>query len=329
MQQGFWKNLPKPFFVLAPMANVTDSVFRRIYAKYGKPDVSWTEFVSADGLCSPGKPRLMTDLRFSEEERPVVAQFFTSKSDKMYETAKLALELGFDGIDINMGCPESNIQKQGSGACLIKTPEIARALIQAAREGSENKLPISVKTRLGYNTDILEEWLPALLEAEPAVVTLHARTKKEMSKVPAKWERVADAVKIRDEFFKGKSEKTFIIGNGDVKSLEEAEGLAKTHNIDGIMIGRGLFGNPWFFSRKTKKENLPTEEILRVLLEHTKAYWEELVSAGKHFDYMKKNYKAYATGFDGAAELRAELYECKDYESVKEVVNKFLKRDNE
>src|SRR3989338_2600852 len=189
---GFWEKLEKPFFVLAPLANVTDAVFRRVIVKYGKPDVLWTEFVSADGLChTQGRAALLRDLSYTEAERPIVVQLFTAFPEKMFEAAKLVTELGFDGIDINMGCPDKNVMKQGAGATIMKNPKLAQELIIAAREGTiahGKELPISVKTRLGFNEDNLEAWLLALLEARLAVITVHARTKKEMSKVPARWE---------------------------------------------------------------------------------------------------------------------------------------------
>ncbi len=207
-ENNFWHGLKKPIMVLAPMADVTDASFRRIIAKYGKPDVIWTEFVSADGLFLGGRDALMRDLMFTDEERPIVAQFFTSRPDMMEKAAVLAAELGFDGIDINMGCPDKSIEKQGAGAAMIKNPTRAREVVRAAMNGALEAarrglnggrvLPVSVKTRIGFNTNQLEEWLPELLAEEPVVVTIHARTRKEMSKVPARWEEVKRAVDIRD-----------------------------------------------------------------------------------------------------------------------------------
>src|SRR6185312_5399209 len=222
--KNFWEELPKPFFVLAPLANVTDAAFRRVIAKYSKPsgpNVFYTEFVSADGLAlanEEGKAKLMRDLLFSEAERPIVAQFFTATPKHMETAAALAQELGFDGVDINMGCPDKSIEKQGAGAKLITNPELAQELIAAAKRGAPN-LTISVKTRLGYNKDILDEWLPKLLEAKPAAITIHARTRKEMSKVPARWERIKRAVEIRNEM---KSD-VLIIDNGDLIDIEDAK----------------------------------------------------------------------------------------------------------
>ncbi|MCR4336423.1 MAG: tRNA-dihydrouridine synthase family protein, partial [Candidatus Omnitrophica bacterium] len=219
----------RPIMILAPMADVTDSAFRRIIAKYGKPDVMWTEFVSADGLCHPkGREKLLIDLSYTEAERPIVAQLFSGRPEKMREASKLAQELGFDGVDINMGCPDRAVEKQCAGASLMKNPTLARELIRAAKEGAPN-IPVSVKTRLGYNKDELETWLPELLAEEPAVVTIHCRTRKEMSDVPARWERVKRAVEIRNEL----KSKTLIFGNGDVLDIQDAQKKAEETGADG------------------------------------------------------------------------------------------------
>lgn len=172
------------------MANVTDAAFRRIITLYGKPDVFWTEFVSADGLQSSGREKLLIDLSFESKERPIVAQLFGSRPEIMERSAALIAELGFDGVDINMGCPDRAIEKQGAGAALIKDPTLARELIEAARQGVRDAIPVSVKTRTGYNKNSAEEWIGHLLLARPAVITLHARTRKEMSRVSADWESV-------------------------------------------------------------------------------------------------------------------------------------------
>lgn len=330
---GFWEKLEKPFFVLAPMANVTDAVFRRVIAKYGKPDVTWTEFVSADGLCHPkGREALLRDLWFTEGERPIVAQLFTAHPDKMFEAAKLVASLGFDGIDINMGCPDKNVMKQGAGASCMKNPELAQKLILAAREGSRaagKELPISVKTRLGFNEDTLEEWLPKLLAVQPAVITVHARTKKEMSKVPARWERVKRAVEIAEACRPaGGGARTLIIGNGDAKDLADANEKIRATGADGVMLGRAIFGNPWLFDKN--KTIVMVEEKVRVALEHTKLFEEvwngpDTSRAGtKSFELMKKHYQAYINHFPQAKELRVELMECHSMEAVERVTEEFL-----
>jgi len=326
---NFWEKLPKPFFVLAPLANVTDAAFRRVIAKYSKPygpAVFYTEFVSADGLVlagEEGRAKLMRDLVFSNAERPIVAQFFTSTPEHMEKAAALAQELGFDGVDINMGCPDKTIEKQNAGAKLMLNSALAVQIIEAAKRGAPG-LPVSVKTRLGYNKDILDEWLPALLAAKPAAITLHARTRKEMSKVPARWERVKRAVEIRNEL----GSKTLIVGNGDLKDLEDAGQKIKETGADGAMLGRAVFGNPWLFSNSYELRNMTVEKRLIILVEHTKLF-EELLGDIKSFAIMKKHFKAYCEGFPGAKELRIQLMETKTAAEVERLVEEYILKNNE
>ncbi len=320
----FWDKLPKPFFALAPMADVTDAAFRRIIAKYGKPDVMWTEFVSVEGLCSPGREVLLRDFMFTDEERPIVAQIFGSTPEKFFKVAGMIRELGFDGIDINMGCPDRNVEKQGGGASMMKNPSLAQEVIAATIEGGKG-LPVSVKTRVGYNKVELDTWLPKLLEMKLAAITIHARTRKEMSLVPANWEHVARAV----EMAKGSG--TLIIGNGDVKDLDAAREKAAATGADGIMLGRAIFGNPRLFAPDEKLSRLSLdnkEQIagkLRVMIEHTKLF-VELLGDVKNFAIMKKHYKAYVNGFDGAKELRVELMAADSVGEVEKLVKRFLER---
>lgn len=313
---------------LAPMADVTDAAFRRIIAKYGKPDVMFTEFVSADGLCHEvARKKLLKDLLYSESERPIVAQLFTSHPDKMREAAAFVAELGFDGLDINMGCPDRSVEKQGAGAALMKDSRRAREIIRAAKEGAGN-LPVSVKTRLGYNRNEIETWLPELLAEELAVITIHARTRKEMSNVPAQWEEVRRAVEMRDAL----KSQTLIFGNGDVWDLEDAQAKARETGANGIMLGRAVFGNPWLFAG-APRPNLGSgerfdlflvKEKLAVMLEHTKLF-EKLFRGIKNFAIMKKHYKAYVNGFNGAKELRVQLMEANDVSNVEKIITDFLK----
>ena len=288
---SFWNELPKPIIVLAPMADVTDASFRRMIAKYsahtrkdgtiGGPDVMWTEFVSADGLVRApleGKKKLMADLQYSEEERPIVAQLFSSNPEHMEQASALCRELGFDGIDINMGCPDKSIEKQGCGSAMIKTPERAREIIRAAKRGAGG-IPVSVKTRIGYLKNELGAWLPALLSENPAVITIHARTRKEMSKVPARWEHVREAVALRDEIQNEEwqrenpeEKQTLIFGNGDVTSLEDAYRKAEETGADGVMLGRAIFGNPWLFNPAKLRDGRITSSELSSLVHHTNTY---------------------------------------------------------
>ena len=318
VQKNFWATLPKPFFVLAPMANVTDSVFRTLIAKYGKPDVMWTEFVSADGLISPGRKNLLHDLVFLDKERPIVAQLFTGHPEAMKKAAILVKRSGFDGLDINMGCPDRAVEKQGGGAGMIKNPKAALEVIEAARKGSG--LPISVKTRIGYNKLDLE-WIRLLLAQKLPVLTVHLRTRKEMSDVPAHWELMPEIVRLRDEI----SPETLIIGNGDVVSLEDAKEKVKQYGCDGIMIGRGIFGSPWFFDPKSNVK--APEERLKILLEHTKLFEKTFCGKKdvKSFAVMKKHFKAYVSGWDGAKELRVKLMETNSAKEVAKVLKEYLK----
>ena len=362
---NFWQKLKKekkgePILCLAPLADVTDRAFRAIIAKYGKPDVMWTEFVSADGLFLGGREALIGDLAFDESERPIVAQFFTSDPEMMRKAAELAVELGFDGIDINMGCPDKSVEKQGAGAKLMQNPKLAQEIILAAKQGARiqrsprgeslgtprsllGEIPISVKTRIGWNKNELETWLPALLETKPAVITIHARTRKELSLVPARWEHIKRAVEIRDAWRRPNGEKseTLIFGNGDVTSVADAKQKARETGCDGVMIGRAIFGNPWLFapaSNEPKGEPLGignlrvplgVPEKLKVLDEHTKLFSEIVqpkppIGQGKSFAVMKKHFKAYVNGFDGAKELRMKLMEAENADEVHEIIMEYL-----
>lgn len=315
---SFWDTLPHPFFALAPMADVTDTSFRTMFAKYGKPDVFWTEFVSADGLCSPGRESLKVDLLFEEEQRPIVAQLFTSNPENMYEAGMLVKELGFDGLDINMGCPDRKIEKQGCGCDMIRNPKTAVAVIKAAMQTG---LPVSVKTRIGYNQDEIDTWIPTLLETNIVALSVHLRTRKEMSKVPARWEEMSRIVALRDKI----APKTLVVGNGDVVDRTDGRQKAQESGCDGIMIGRGIFGNPWIFNKEVTRSAVPIKEQLRVMVEHTKLFEEKLPT--KSFNLMKKHYKAYVEGFVGAKQLRLQLMdEAKNATDVEQIVEAFLQQ---
>ncbi len=322
---GFWAKLKKPFFVLAPMADVTDCAFRKIIAKYGKPDVFWTEFVSADGLAHPmAREKLLIDLKFEKKEHPIVAQIFGSNKENIKTAARICYELGFDGIDINMGCPDKSIEKQRAGAAMIKDIEKAKEIIRFAKEGASG-LPVSVKTRIGYNKSEIDTWIKALLEEDLPVLTVHLRTRKEMSNVPAHWELMNKIVEMRNEIGK----KTLIIGNGDVLDIDDAKKKCKDTGCDGVMIGRGIFGNPFLFSKQKRPElteGQVDKEKLLVMVEHTKLF-EKLLGKHKNFAIMKKHYKAYVNGFDGAKELRVRLMEAKNSKEVSQQIKSFLTKN--
>jgi tRNA-dihydrouridine synthase B len=331
--KNFWEKLKKParphdgsgaggpFFCLAPMSDVTDAAFRRIISKYGKPDVFWTEFVSADGLVSEGRKVLKNNLIFGKKEKPIVVQLFSSNPEKMREAAEYVAKFGFDGIDINMGCPDKSVEKQGAGAAMMKDMTKAGEIIRAVKDGIKNsgkKVSISVKTRVGYSKNQIDEWIPFLLSQNIDALTIHARTRKDMSKIPADWEYVKKVVEIRNKM----KVKTKIIGNGDVLDIWDGKGKAEETGCDGIMIGRAIFGNPWLFSGKIPS----VKEKLKVLIEHTKLF-ERLFGKVKSFAVMKKHFAAYVNGFDGAKELRMKLMETKSAKEVEVVIDKFLKNN--
>ena len=312
--ESFWKSLPRPFFVLAPMADVTDPAYRRLIAEKGKPDVTWTEFVSADGLYytreKKGMPDeenpLMRDLAFTHGEHPIVAQLFTKNPETMAYAANLCRELGFDGVDINMGCPDKSIEKQGAGAAMIKNLDAAKKVIEAARTSG---LPVTVKTRLGYNEEELDTWIARLLGEGLPVLTVHLRTRKEMSKVPAHWEIMPRLLELRDEH----APETFIVGNGDIENLEDAKAKAEVWGCDGAMLGRAIFGNPWVFAGRKADEVSPREKL--EALEALAQYFSEL-QPKKSFHLLKKHFKAFVNGWDNAAQFRSELMETESLEEL-------------
>ena len=296
------------------MADVTDSAFRQIVLSCGKPDVMFTEFVSCDGLCSEkGLPKLMPHLAFKENERPIVAQFFGAKPENFYKCAQLSVELGFDGIDINMGCPAGKVVKHDSGAGLILNPELAKEIIRETKRGADG-LPVSVKTRIGFNKIITEEWVSQLIEAEPASLTLHGRTMKEMSKVPAHWDEIGKAAVLC------RKAGIPVIGNGDVATYSEGIEKAKQYGLDGIMVGRGVFSNPWFFNPSIDPATKTPAEKMELLKRHI-GLFTELWGNDKHFDVMKKFFKIYISGWEGAKELRVKLMSVRSPAQVEEILN--------
>ena len=319
---SFWDKLPRPIFALAPLANVTDAVFREHVARYGKPDVFYTEFVSADGLCSKGREILLRDLRFTENQRPIVAQFFGATPEHFYECAQLAAKLGFDGVDINMGCPDGAVLRQGAGAALIKTPKLAREIIAATKSGAGG-LPVSVKTRIGYGKIEIDTWIPELLKDGIAALAVHLRTMKEMSKVPAHWEALGKIAEM------AKSTGTLVLGNGDALTIEDGMRRVGETGSDGIMFGRAIFGNPWLFARTeairsghmsvVPRERMPEEKIGAFL--ELADLFQSVWGQSKDFNILKKHLKAYVSGFSGAGELRAKLMDAENAEKMRELLS--------
>lgn len=320
---NFWKNLKKPFFVLAPMDDVTDVVFREVVSEVAPPDMYFTEFTNVDGLQSKGREALMPRLKFTKNQRPIVAQIWGKTPESYFKTAKELKELGFDGIDINMGCPERTVVKNGCCSVLIENRELAKEIIEATFAGAGG-LPVSVKTRIGINTVVTGEWINFLLGFDLAAITLHARTAKQMSNGSADWEQIKLAVDIRNQSGK----ETMVIGNGDVLSREEGLERVKETVCDGIMIGRGIFKNIWIFKESAvfSRQSSDVNRRIRILLRHLELYeneWEDNSKGVKKFDILKKFFKVYISDFEGAAELRAKLMETKSPEEVRLIISAF------
>ncbi|HUC19933.1 MAG TPA: tRNA-dihydrouridine synthase [Candidatus Polarisedimenticolaceae bacterium] len=312
----------KPFFIFAPMDDVTDTVFREVVARAGKPDLSVTEFASSDGFAHPkGRHSVEQRLRINPSEAalgvPLIAQIWGNNPEHYYEMAQdLAGREQFAGIDINMGCPEKGIVKRGCCGGLIKAEnwDNAAAIVQATKAGAGD-LPISVKTRIGVGEIITEEWISHLLTQNIAALTVHGRTVREMSRVPAHWEEIGKVAKLRDQL----APQTLVIGNGDVMSREQGEQLAAKYGLDGIMIGRGIFQNPFLFA--PAQNNHTPEEMFAMLLQHTELY-ESTWGETKSYNPLKRFFKIYVNGFPGAAELRAQLMDTKNAGEAREVMSK-------
>ncbi|HEX7259709.1 MAG TPA: tRNA-dihydrouridine synthase [Candidatus Saccharimonadia bacterium] len=312
----------KPFFIFAPMDDVTDTVFREVVARAAKPDLTMTEFASSDGFAHPkGRPSVEQRLRVNDTEVelavPLIAQIWGNHPDHYYAMAKdLAARQQFAGIDINMGCPEKGIVKRGCCGGLIKAEnwENAAAIIEATKAGAGN-LPVSVKTRIGLGTIITEEWVSHLLKQDIAALIIHGRTVREMSRVPAHWDEIGKAVKLRDQL----APKTLMIGNGDVLSRNQGERLAAAYNLDGIMIGRGVFQDPFVFASKEAEH--PPEEMFAILLHHVNLY-DSTWGDAKSYNPLKRFFKMYVSGFPGAAELRARLMDTKTPDEARKIMGR-------
>jgi len=309
--KNFWQDLPKPFFVLAPMEAVTDVVFRHVVEAAGGPDVYFTEFTNAASYFSEkGRPSTRGRLAFTEDEQPMVAQIWGTNPEHFAFMAKGLAEQGYAGIDLNMGCPAKDVVKTGGGSGLIRTPEIAAALIAATKTAG---LPVSVKTRLGdIRTDEWKGWLTHILQQDIANLTIHLRTRKEMSKVDAHFELIHDIKKLRDEI----APQTTLTINGDIRDREHGLQLIEEYGVDGVMIGRGIFSDPFAFAKEKRERS--REELMALLtmqLDLFDKYSEELEP--RKFDPLKRFFKIYVRGFEGAAELRDALMHTKTTAEVR------------
>jgi dihydrouridine synthase duS len=332
--KSFWSNLPQPFFALAPMEAVTDVVFRHVVQRAGAPDVFFTEFANATGWVHAGDKAIAGRLLKTDDEHPLVAQIWGGEPGDMEQFAAHCARLSFDGIDINMGCPAKSAIKSG-GAALIRRPDVAVAAIHAAKTAG---LPVSVKTRLGYtHVNEWREWLQILLEQNIVNLTIHLRTKKEMSKVPAHYELIDDIVTLRDAV----APHTLLTINGDIRDREHGLALASEHpGVNGIMIGRGVFANPFCFAAKDTRylhsQNNPEQnetisknndseavqytELFGLLYYHLDLFDRYQPQTGRPFETLKRFFKIYVKGFDGAKELRDQLMHTASTDEVRQIL---------
>lgn len=322
MIDNFWRDLPRPFFVLAPMEDVTDVVFRHVVSEAARPDVFFTEFTNTESYCHPeGKQSVRGRLTFTEDEQPMVAHIWGDKPEYFRQMSIGMAELGFKGIDINMGCPVPNVASRGKGSGLILRPEVAAEIIQAAKAGG---LPVSVKTRLGYTeVDEWQDWLTHILKQDIANLSIHLRTRKEMSQVDAHWELIPDIKKLRDEI----APDTLLTINGDILDRQAGLKLASQYGVDGVMIGRGIFKNPFAFEKEPKDHSSQELlDLLRLHLDLHDKYSKELEP--RPFKALHRFFKIYVKGFRGAGELRNQLMNTDSTDEVRALLDNFeLKED--
>lgn len=299
---SFLENLPKPFFVLAPMDDVTDTVFRQIVAELAVPDVFFTEFVNVDGLQSPGRPRLMHKLQKTVKERPIVAQLWGLKPENFYKTTKEIIKMGYHGVDLNMGCPVKTVVKNGACAALIKNRTLADEIITATKEAAGSIFPVSVKTRIGFSQPDLS-WHEFLLGKDLDMLSVHGRTAKQKSLVEADWGLIGQIREMRDSL----APSTLIVGNGDVDSRDQGVSLAQAHKLDGIMVGRGIFHDPFIFSEASPWKSWGREERVELYREHVELFAKTWKKNERRIETLNKFCKIYINGFDGAKEFREQL----------------------
>ncbi|NKE05952.1 tRNA dihydrouridine synthase [Mesobacillus selenatarsenatis] len=322
MKENFWRDLPRPFFILAPMEEVTDVVFRHVVSEAARPDVFFTEFTNSESYCHPdGIQSVRGRLTFTEDEQPIVAHIWGDKPENFRKMSIGMAEMGFKGLDINMGCPVPNVTQNGKGSGLIRRPEVAAELIQAAKAGG---LPVSVKTRLGFSeVDEWKSWLKHILEQDIANLSIHLRTRDEMSKVPAHWELIPEIKKLRDEV----APDTLLTINGDIPDRQTGLKLVEQYGVDGVMIGRGIFHNPFAFEMEKKEHS--SEELLDLLSLHMDLHDKYSHLELRPFTALHRFFKIYVKGFPGASGLRNQLMNTKSTGEVRELLEQFAANNSD
>ena len=312
-------NLPKPFFVLAPMDDVTDTVFRQIIAGCAAPDLFFTEFVNVDGLQSPGRPKLLKRLQYTDVEKPLIAQIWGKNPDNFFKTARELVDMGYAGIDINMGCPDKNVVRNGTCSALINDRPLALEIIKATQSGADGKLPVSVKTRLGFS-NVDYTWHEFLLQQNLAMLTIHGRTRAQMSKVPADWDAIEVVRDLRDSL----SPETMLVGNGDVLSRAQGAALALQHQLDGIMVGRGIFQDPYLFAEERIWDLQAPIERLLLYRRQVSLFADTWLDGERPIQTLNKFCKIYVNGFEGAKEMREELMAASSTDELLTLLDAFV-----
>lgn len=316
MKENFWSELPRPFFILAPMEDVTDIVFRHVVSEAARPDVFFTEFTNTESFCHPeGIHSVRGRLTFSEDEQPMVAHIWGDKPEQFRETSIQLAKMGFKGIDLNMGCPVANVAKKGKGSGLILRPDVAAEIIQATKAGG---LPVSVKTRLGYyEIDEWKDWLKHVFEQDIANLSIHLRTRKEMSKVDAHWELIEAIKNLRDEI----APNTLLTINGDIPDRKTGLELVEKYGIDGVMIGRGIFHNPFAFEKEPREHTC--KELLDLLRLHLSLFNKYEKDEIRQFKSLRRFFKIYVRGIRGASELRHQLMNTQSIAEARALLDEF------
>ncbi|HDK3065892.1 TPA: tRNA-dihydrouridine synthase [Staphylococcus aureus] len=316
MKENFWSELPRPFFILAPMEDVTDIVFRHVVSEAARPDVFFTEFTNTESFCHPeGIHSVRGRLTFSEDEQPMVAHIWGDKPEQFRETSIQLAKMGFKGIDLNMGCPVANVAKKGKGSGLILRPDVAAEIIQATKAGG---LPVSVKTRLGYyEIDEWKDWLKHVFEQDIANLSIHLRTRKEMSKVDAHWGLIEAIKNLRDEI----APNTLLTINGDIPDRKTGLELAEKYGIDGVMIGRGIFHNPFAFEKEPREHT--SKELLDLLRLHLSLFNKYEKDEIRQFKSLRRFFKIYVRGIRGASELRHQLMNTQSIAEARALLDEF------
>src|SRR5690625_826233 len=316
MNSNFWRDLPRPFFILAPMEDVTDVVFRHVISEAAKPDVFFTEFTNTESYCHPeGTFSVRGRLTYTEDEQPIVAHIWGDKPKYFEEMSIGMAKEGFRGVDINMGCPAHNVAPSGKGCGLIRRPDVAAEIIQATKAGG---LPVSVKTRLGYlEVDEWHDWLHHLFMQDIANLTIHLRSKKEMSKVDAHWELIPEIKQLRDQV----APDTLLTINGESPDRQTGLKLVEQYGVDGVMIGRGVFKNPFAFEKEPREHN--SKELLDLLRLQMDLFDKYSKIEPRQFRPLRRFFKIYVKGFRGASDLRNNLMSTESTDEVRALLDNF------